>query len=170
MNVMKLLNNQIIDRDATRKKVEGMLEKVSVYNQIGFVRREIRTTSSYEHRFNVHTHAVSKVTEQTAVYNVDNEERMQQLCEQVEQAVQCLDAKEQEIIRRRYLQRDSDYDCLLCHELNLSERTYRRIKAKAIAKLAFMLRLEVELKQSDPVSESYKGGNGDAADANYCED
>ncbi|MNI11237.1 hypothetical protein D3C73_643750 [compost metagenome] len=139
----QLIENQAIDREATRKKVEGALEMARIYKQIGFVRKETRMTPSYEPKYHGHTNAIGKVTEQTGIYNVDSEERLRQLCEQVEQAVNCLEEKEKEIINRRYLQRDSEYDFLLCHELNLSERTYRRIKAKAFVKLAFMMRLEV---------------------------
>jgi ArpU family phage transcriptional regulator len=136
-----------IDRRATRKKLEGVLEKARIYKQLGFVRKEARLTGSYEPKYHGRTNMVGKVTEQTAVYNVETEERMIRLCEEVEQAVSCLDIKEQEIIRRRYLARENEFDFLLCHELNLSERTYRRMKAKAVGKLAFMLRLEVVCEQ-----------------------
>lgn len=143
MNPSKLLEDTAIDREATRKRVEDVLESARIYNQIGFVRKESRVTSGYAPRYHGLTNRVGKVTEQIAVYNVDTEDRLKQLSEQVEQAVQCLESKEQDIIRGRYLQRDSEFDFLLCHELGMSERTYRRIKAKAFSKLAFMLRLEV---------------------------
>jgi ArpU family phage transcriptional regulator len=143
VNPSKLLQDSAINREATRKKVEGALETARIYNQIGFVRKESRIVSGYEPRYHGSTNAVSKVTEQVAVYNVETEYRLKHLSEQVEQAVQCLDTKEQDIVRRRYLQRESEFDFLLCHELGMSERTYRRVKAKAFSKLAFMLRLEV---------------------------
>lgn len=143
MESVNLQGNQAIDLNATRKRVEGVLETARIYSRMGFVRKETRMISCYEPRYHGRTNAIDKVTEQAAVYNVAGEERLKLLCEQVEQAVGCLEPKEEEIIRRRYLQREDEYDFLLCHELNLSERTYRRIKAKAFAKLAFMLNLEV---------------------------
>lgn len=48
------------------------------------------------------------------------------------------------MIERRYLASETEYDFLLCHELGMSERTYRRFKARVIDKLAFMLSLEVK--------------------------
>ncbi|UKS24889.1 hypothetical protein LOZ80_25210 [Paenibacillus sp. HWE-109] len=65
------------------------------------------------------------------------------LCVEVEEVVSRLDEQEQQMIRRRYLQKEKVFDFLLFHELNLSERTYRRVKAKAMSKLAYMMRLEV---------------------------
>ncbi|MNL84537.1 hypothetical protein D3C87_2125360 [compost metagenome] len=71
---------------------------------------------------------------------------MRGICEEVEQALSRLDEQEQGIIRERYLKRDKTFDYLLFHELNLSERTYHRMKARAIEKLAYMLRLEVKVQ------------------------
>lgn len=126
-----------IDRRATRKRVEGDLEAVRMYQSIGYVRRENGAISGMN--------KVLRVAEQTALYHASSEEQLVGLCVEVERAISRLDEQEQVIIRRRYLQKDKVFDFLLLHELNLSERTYRRVKAKAIAKLAYMLRLEVML-------------------------
>src|SRR4051794_8496720 len=101
MNPSKLLEDKKIDREATRKRVEELLETARIYNQIGFIRKESRMISGYEPRYHGRTHLVGKVTEQVAVYNVDIENKLQHLSGQVEQAVQCLDSKEQDIVRRR---------------------------------------------------------------------
>lgn len=143
LKTTQLLDHLEIDRNATRKRVEGVLETARIYRHIGFIRRETKVISGYEPRFHGSTNKIGKVTEQAAVYNADTEEKLRQLSEELEQALLCLESKEQEIIRKRYLQRECDYDFLLCHEVNLSERTYRRVKARAIEKLAYMLRLEV---------------------------
>jgi ArpU family phage transcriptional regulator len=129
-----------IDRQATRKRVEGVLETVRMYGLIGLQRRQSKVVSGYES----HSHGgTNQLNKQVAIYNVDMEERLRNLYGEVEEAIKCLDENEQEMIRRRYLQRDKEFDFMLHHELNLSERTYRRMKARAIAKLAYMLRLEV---------------------------
>ncbi|MCR8645560.1 ArpU family transcriptional regulator [Paenibacillus sp. N1-5-1-14] len=136
-----------IDKAATRKRVEEALETVRVYKRIGFVRQEVKTTQSYEARYHGNTNTVNKSTERVAVANVDGEERLREWTSNVERAVQQLDQKERNIIERRYLEEDPDYDFMLCHELNMSERTYRRVKAKAFEKLAYMLRLEVVVEE-----------------------
>ncbi|MBD0379728.1 ArpU family phage packaging/lysis transcriptional regulator [Paenibacillus sedimenti] len=143
MEIVQLFENEQIDRKATRKKIEGMLETVRIYGQIGLVRRQTKVISSYDPRYHGATNLLNKVTERSAIYNVDTEERLNKLCKEVKEAIGCLDEDEQEIIRRRYLKRNKEPDGMLCYELNLSERTYRRVKAKAIAKLAYMLGLEV---------------------------
>lgn len=131
------IEQEQIDRRATRKRVEDVLETVRMHRLIGYVRRERGVISG--------SNQVLKVEEQAAMYQVDTEEQLIGLCAEVEQALLLLDELEQEMISKRYLQRDKLLDFLLFHELNLSERTYRRVKAKAIAKLAYMLRLEVIL-------------------------
>ncbi|MCR8645561.1 ArpU family transcriptional regulator [Paenibacillus sp. N1-5-1-14] len=146
-----------IDKAATRKKVEEVLESARIYRQIGFIRKEIQTTRSYEARYHSDTHSINKATENVAISNVDDEERLRYWTENVERAVQQLNTKERDVIEKRYLEPDREYDFLLCHELGVSERTYRRIKSHAIAKLAFMLSLEVSKDEHEP--EKYKKEN-----------
>jgi ArpU family phage transcriptional regulator len=68
---------------------------------------------------------------------------MRNAYEDVERAVGSLPDKQQEIIRLRYLSSlDGEMDFQVCQEVHLSERTYRRVKAKAIVNLALALRLE----------------------------
>lgn len=131
------IEKERIDPKATRKQVEKVLEALRKYRSMGAVRRESGAILG--------SNQVLKVEEQAAAYQADTEEQLVGLCAEVEQALLLLDEHEQEMIRKRYLQRDKVFDYLLFHELNLSERTYRRMKAKAIAKLAYMLRLEVIL-------------------------
>jgi len=139
-----------IDRDATRKNVEKALETARVYKQIGFVRREIKNTMSFEPRFHGPTNKINRPAEDTAVWNVDKEKEIMETVEAVEKAVSRLGRLEREIIQRRYLREEEEYDYIVCQELHLSERKYRRIKARAIYKLAFMLRLEVMVDPEDP--------------------
>lgn len=118
------IEKERIDQKATRKQVEGVLEALRKYKSMGALRRE--------------------VMEIPAVQKTESEDLLSRLNSECEHALSILEEDEQEIIRKRYLQKDKQFDFLLFHELNMSERTYRRVKAKAIAKLAYMLRLEVE--------------------------
>jgi ArpU family phage transcriptional regulator len=122
-----------VDKRATRKKVESLLETVRLYQTLGGVRKD-----------NGRQYA-PKVAEEAAEYNVASASEGQAalLHAEVEQALSRLDEQEEEIIRRRYLQKEKMLDYLLCYEVNLSERTYRRVKARAMEKLAYMLRAEV---------------------------
>ncbi|WP_442601748.1 ArpU family phage packaging/lysis transcriptional regulator [Paenibacillus sp. KN14-4R] len=137
-----------IDKAATRKKVEEALETVRIFKRIGFIRKEVKTTQSYEARYHGDTNTTNKPTERVAVANVDGEERLRIWTENVERAVQQLDSKERDIVELRYLVEDPGLDSILCHELGMSERTYRRVKAKAFEKLAYMLNLEVKMEMT----------------------
>lgn len=134
------IEKEPMDRRATRKRVENVLEAVRVYRTRGSLRRENGDISSRIRR--------GKVAESAADYHASSDEHMQGVCEEVEQAIVQLDEQEQEIIRERFLKRSKTFDFLLFHELNMSERTYYRVKARAIEKLAYMLRLEVKVQES----------------------
>lgn len=132
-----------IDRKETQRRVEEALETARIYKQIGFVRREISNTPSYDPRFHGQTNKTSAPVEECATWNVEQEERIKSLVEQVEWAVSRLSVKQRGIITKRYLESEDALDYVICSELNMSQRTYEREKPRAIYMLAFMLRLEV---------------------------
>ncbi len=139
-----------IDRKATQKRVEEALETARIYKQIGFVRREMKSTPAYEARYHGATNKTTDMAAECAVWNVDKEREIEALCERVEKAVSRLNKKEREIIEKRYLE-DESFDYIVAGEVGLSERTYTRTKARAFYKLAFMLKLEVLSEERDPV-------------------
>lgn len=140
---MRNMEKVTIDRVATRKAVEAALEEARIYKQIGMKSRETRSTPSYEPRFHGLTNMIAKPVEDCALRNVDAEERMNQHLASVEEAIARLDQRQKEIIERRYLEREKQYDYLICYDLGMSDRTYRREKADAIYLLALMLKLSV---------------------------
>jgi len=131
-----------IDREATRTAVEERLESARIYKQIGFVRREMKNTSSPEPRYHGATNTVGKPAEDVAVWNVDMEQRMEEQYNQVQHAIARLWKVEREIVEMRYMSSNEVYDYNVFSELNMSERKYYRIKSSALYKLAFALRLE----------------------------
>ena len=138
-----------IDRKETQRRVEEALETARIYNQIGFVRREISNTPSYEPRLHGQTNKTSAPAEDCATWNVDQEERIRILTERVEWAVTRLPSKLKRIIQKRYLETEDALDYVVCTELNMSQRTYEREKPRAIYLLAFMLKLEVVVDGDD---------------------
>jgi len=132
-----------IDRKATQKNVEKVLETVRIYKQIGFVRREMSNTPSYELRFHGQTNKINDPAAECAIWNVDQEEKLRTLAEKVDRALNRLSPTQREIIRRRYLESEGALDYLICGEMGLSKRTYEREKARAFYLMALMLRLEV---------------------------
>lgn len=129
------IEKERIDQKATRKQVEGVLEALCKYKLMGAVRKE--NGAILDMKLN------GIGIEGPAAHKTESEVLLTRLNSEFEHALSKLTEEEQEIIRKRYLQKEKQFDFLLFHELNMSERTYRRVKAKAIAKLAYMLRLEV---------------------------
>lgn len=138
-----IFNTAPIDRTATRLAVEQRLEEIRIYRQIGIIRKSVSLTSSYQERFHGATHKISNTTAQAAIYNVDREQQLRAKSELLDQAMASLSTTQQEVIRRSYLDDECEYDFISCNEMGISDRTYRRIKASAIALLAVAMNLEV---------------------------
>ncbi|NJJ37847.1 ArpU family phage packaging/lysis transcriptional regulator [Paenibacillus apii] len=132
-----------IDEKETRRRVEEYLETVRVYRQIGFVRRQATMTASPEPRYHGATNSISRQTENIAILNTDREAELEQKSKLLDLAMSRLKKAEREIIQRRYLDYEDEYDSILCGELGMSERKYRRVKSRAIYVLAYSLGLEV---------------------------
>jgi len=135
--------NTKIDEQATFERVEHALETASIYKRLGFVRKEIRNTPVYEYRASGHTNEISKPVENAAVFNVDGADWLKRTHDRVMDAVERLKSPHQSIIRTRFLEEPQPVDQNVWEELQLSERTYYRIKREAMSELAYMLRLEV---------------------------
>lgn len=133
-----------LDMEATRRNVEERLETARIYNHLGEIRREVKTTASADPRYHGSTNVTSDSTGDVAVHNVDHDALMKAVAESVDRVVRRLPKKQQEIIQLRYLSSlDTEFDYNVSREVHLSESTYRRVKTKAIINIAFALRLEV---------------------------
>ncbi|HDR7364183.1 TPA: ArpU family transcriptional regulator [Bacillus toyonensis] len=140
-----------IDRTATQKKLEGVLENVRLYRQFGMMREEMKVTPSYEIRYHGPTNDVGKPLEDVAMANIQQSEREEWIKTtsfHIDQFLNRLGngraGKDQKnIIVKRYLEDEDVCDYMVYNEIGMSERTYRRVKARVFYKLAFALRLEV---------------------------
>ncbi|PHA39330.1 ArpU family transcriptional regulator [Bacillus wiedmannii] len=140
-----------IDRVATQKKLEGVLENVRLYRQFGMMREEMKVTPSYEIRYHGPTNNVGKPLEDVAMANIQHskrEEWIKQTSFRIDQFLSRLDNEragkdQRDIIIKRYLEDEDVCDYMVYNEIGMSERTYRRVKARVFYKLAFALRLEV---------------------------
>ncbi|WP_407074486.1 ArpU family phage packaging/lysis transcriptional regulator [Paenibacillus larvae] len=131
-----------LNEKETWRRVEERLESARLYKQFGFIRREVKTTTSYTPRFHGNTNAISKQSEDIAIWNVDREEQLQREYEQVIKAVSRLFDIQRQIVEKRYLQDEDVTDIYVYTDLHMSERSYYYAKAKALYRLAFALRLE----------------------------
>ncbi|WIG44243.1 ArpU family phage packaging/lysis transcriptional regulator [Bacillus toyonensis] len=140
-----------IDRAATQKKLEGVLENVRLYRQFRMMREEMKVTPSYEIRYHGPTNDVGKPLEDVAMANIQQskrEEWIKKTSLRIDQFLNRLDngragEDQRNIIIKRYLEDEDVCDYMVYNEIGMSERTYRRVKTRVFYKLAFALRLEV---------------------------
>ncbi|OTW87477.1 ArpU family transcriptional regulator, partial [Bacillus thuringiensis serovar cameroun] len=140
-----------IDRVATQKKLEGVLDNVRLYRQFGMMREEMKVTPSYEIRYHGPTNDVGKPLEDVAVANIQQSEReewIKKMSFRIDQFLNRLGNSnagriQRDIISKRYLEEEDVCDYMIYNEIGMTERTYRRWKSRAFYNLAFALRLEV---------------------------
>lgn len=145
-NLQLTFNILPVDEKATRRVVEEYLETVRQYRQIGFVRREAAVTQAYVYREHQSTNAISKQTENIAVYNVDKEAELKEKDHLLSLAMERLSSVQREVIQRSYLDNEGEFDYISCGEMGISESTFRRIKKEAVGILAGAMKLEVSLE------------------------
>lgn len=117
-----------IDRIATQKKLEGVLENVRLYRQFGMMREEMKVTPSYEIRYHGPTNDVGKSLEDVAMVNIQQskrEEWIKQTSFRIDQFLSRLGngraGKDQrDIIIKRYLEDVCDY--MVYSEIGMSVR------------------------------------------------
>ncbi|MGR6763186.1 hypothetical protein ACU1JV_15215 [Paenibacillus sp. T2-29] len=61
----------------------------------------------------------------------------------LDMAMSKLSSIQREVIQRSYLDDEGEFDFIVCGDLGLSDRTFRRIKSEALNILAAALRVEV---------------------------
>ena len=145
---MPMYGGAEIDLKRTRARVEEILESCRLYMQIGYhPQHQAGITARYQFTPPSRTNTFSSSTESIAQKNVDEERRRRELVESVWAAVERLNEQERKIVTMRYLEDDDTFDYIVWSEMNLSERKYYRLKARAFFKLALMLDIAI-YKQS----------------------
>lgn len=132
-----------IDEEKTKEAVEQYLLLAREYKVTEYIPLEQKITPLYEPRYHGHTNAVVSQVEKIAILNVDEQERRRKHVERVEKAVSRLGARQQKLIRMRYLDEDNVLDVDVATALGYSPRHYRRLKSIAIYRLAAALGLVV---------------------------
>lgn len=135
------LQLQSIDRNATKKKVESILEQYRIYLLQVSINKLPSITAKYT-LVPASSNIVRSSTEKAAIANVDYEIERSRFIERVVDAVNRLPKEERQLIILRYFGEEEWFDYQVYTELNISERHYYRLKANALYKLAFALNVE----------------------------
>lgn len=132
-----------IDEDATRDAVEKYLLQAREYAVTEFIPLEPSVVAALSDMPRSFTGKTSDSTGSIAAFNVDEPERQRRHIERAERAICRLGSRQQNLIRKRYMEEDYVMDSDVAYELGFSERHYRRIKSVSIYRLASMLGLLV---------------------------
>lgn len=137
-----------LDKKRTKIAVEAALERYRIYKYLTFEEREASTTASYSDTPRSITNVTSDQTASIAIYNVDEHNKRVTYCERVEQAIERLPHAEKFLIEQRYLCKEADYITdynVYCFKFDppISEKTYAKIRWRALAKLALNMNIGV---------------------------
>lgn len=137
------LNIPQIDEEATKLKAEKLLDQYRLYLlQVpdDFLPKVTPTYSIVPPSI---TNEFHSSTEEVALKRLDWEMQRDKFLKRIQRAVNRLSQRERQIIVMLYMLPEEMYDYEVYAEMDLSQRSYYRVKAKALYRLAFALREEV---------------------------
>jgi ArpU family phage transcriptional regulator len=147
MSSQLYLNKLEVDIKATKKNVEKMLEKYRMY--LATMPNDIqpKMTPSYSILPPAKTNEFYSSTESIAIERIEYEQERDTFMQMMYEAVNNLKQDERFIIIKRYMEADMGYDPDIYTELGVGKTKYYSMKAKAMSRLAFMLKIEVYNKE-----------------------
>ncbi|MCM3525260.1 ArpU family transcriptional regulator [Bacillus subtilis] len=140
------LNIPQIDEEATKSKAEKLLDQYRLYLlQVpdNFLPKVTPTYSIVPPSI---TNEFRSSTEEAALKRLEWEIQRDKFLKRIQRAVNRLSQRERQIIVMLYMKLEEMYDYEVYAEMGLSQRSYYRVKAKALYRLAFALREEVYKK------------------------
>ncbi|KJJ41240.1 ArpU family transcriptional regulator [Bacillus subtilis] len=140
------LNIPQINEEATKSKAEKLLDQYRLYLLQVPDNFLPKVTSTYSIVPPSITNEFHSSTEEAALKRLDWEIQRDKFLKRIQRAVNRLSQRERQIIVMLYMQPEEMYDYEVYAEMDLSQRSYYRVKAKALYRLAFALREEVYKK------------------------
>ncbi|WP_232460813.1 ArpU family phage packaging/lysis transcriptional regulator [Bacillus halotolerans] len=135
-----------MDEEATKLKAEKLLDQYRIYLlQVpdDFLPKVTPTYSIVPPSI---TNEFHSSTEDAALKRLDWEIQRDKFLKRIQKAVNRLSQRERQIIFMLYMKPEEMYDYEVYAEIGMSQRSYYRVKAKALYRLAFALREEVYKK------------------------
>ena len=140
------LNIPQIDEEATKLKAEKLLDQYRLYLlQVpdDFLPKVTPTYSIVPPSI---TNEFHSSTEEAALKRLDWEIQRDKFLKRIQRAVNRLSQRERQAIVMLYMKQEEMYNYEVYAEMGLSQRSYYRVKVKALYRLAFALREEVYKK------------------------
>lgn len=134
--------SQEIDKRKTKNEVEKVLAMYRRFTLQVSLNKLPSITASYSLAPSS-SNLPSSTTENAALANVQYERDRIEYLEWVSEAVNRLGETERTIIYMRYLKTSEEFDYQIYNELNMSERSYYRMKSNMFTNLALALNIVV---------------------------
>ena len=132
-----------IDGKATQQAIEKVLRQYRTY-QLTTPEELLPTiTPKYTLEMPSFGGTVNSKVENAAIKNVEHYKQAEKFFERFNRGFYKLTRKERQIIIKAFLDEVPMFNYQIANELNVSERTFYRMKAQALYKLALALRVEV---------------------------
>jgi ArpU family phage transcriptional regulator len=131
-----------IDREKTKAAVESALEKYRFLLLTVPEDKLPKVTATYSLVPPSFTNEFHSSTEQVAIDRIEMDLARNRHIDWVLRGVNRLSKLEREIIYKRYLEDEENFDYEIYNEIGMSERRYYRLKARIFYKLAFILKIE----------------------------
>lgn len=138
---MDILKN--IDGKATQKAVEKILRQYRTYQLTTPEDLLPTVTANYSLNMPSYSRGFNSKVENAAIRNVEHYKQAKAFFERFNRAFYKLTQKERQIIVMACLEETPLFNYQISKKLHISERTFYRIKAQALYKLALALRVEV---------------------------
>ncbi|MCC2931625.1 ArpU family phage packaging/lysis transcriptional regulator [Bacillus sp. LBG-1-113] len=145
----KIMKLPQINEQATKLKVEKLLDQYRLYLLQVPDDSLPKITPTYSIVPPSITNEFYSSTEENAIKRLDWEIERNRFLKRIQKAVNRLSLKERQVIVMLYMQQDEMYDYEVYAEMGLSQRSFYRVKAKALYRLAFALREEVYTKKRE---------------------
>lgn len=142
-NAVEMDQLRSIDGKATQAKIENVLRQYRTYMLTTPEELLPTITPKYTLEMRGNTGSVYSKTENAAIRNVELYQKAEKFFENFNRGFYRLSYKEREIIVKAFLEEEPAFNYQIANELNVSERTYYRMKSQALYKLALALRVEV---------------------------
>lgn len=131
-----------INHFKTRERVEEYIDTALAMRDTDSIRRETAMTPNYAVRDYSSNAQTGKPVEDAAIANVEADSKRQHWI-LLQRALMVLRPEERRLIELRYLGEDTLYDYQVYNQMGVSDRTYKRLKKRAIKRLAIQLNIEV---------------------------
>ena len=139
--IMEILKS--IDGKATQQAIEKVLRQYRTY-QLTTPEDLLPTiTPKYTLEMPSFGETVNSKVENAAIKNVEHYKQAEKFFESFNRGLYKLTRKERQIIIKAFLEEVPIFNYQIASELNVSERTFYRMKAQALYKLALAIRVEV---------------------------